>query len=93
MQSEKASMSASVDAVVIRRRTDQARIWFEQQIRPFVELIMRVRLRERPKYILAGGVLTKIDDGLSESDKAIIASCEEHIEYIWKRAETWSSCG
>ena len=92
-QNENAASRVSVDAVVIRRRTDQARIWCEQQIRPFVDLILRVRLRERPKYIFADGTLTKIDDGLSEPDRAIVASCEEQIEYIWNRAEKWISCG
>ena len=65
----------------------RVRMWAEQEMRPFVDLIERVRLLEKPSYLLTESGLEKISDGLEEPERRIIAQCEECISYIMEQAE------
>ena len=75
--------TSPVDRVVMRRTYQ----WAEREIRPFVDAIVRIRLRERPSYLLSGDVLTKIDDGLTATEIEFVAFCEDEIRDIITRAE------
>lgn len=65
----------------------EAMLWAERERRPFVEIIVKVKHRERPTILMnEDGQFEVIDDGLGESDRAIIARCEEWISEINERA-------
>jgi hypothetical protein len=83
---ENASSATPVDCIVMHRRIETARLWAEQESRPFVELIVSVRNRERPTMLISKDGFEVVDDGLCEADSKIIAQCQEWIQYIHQRA-------
>lgn len=77
---------ASSYSSVVQQRLRAAHRQAIEEARPFSDLIYQVRLFERPKYILCDGVLSLLDDGLSQQQRAVIRQCEEWISEIHKRA-------
>ena len=69
----------------------RARLWAEQEVKPFVDLIIRVRLLERPSYLLTSDGLEKVSDGLDDSQRSIIDQCEKRIGGIMDAAERMCS--
>ena len=65
----------------------QAVQWAVNQTEPFVRLIMQVKLRERPTYMIDNGGVRLVDDGLSDEDRWRITQCEELIQEINQMAK------
>ena len=86
-QPETAERGLGCTAVVMRRRIQEARLWAENESQPFVRIIMSVRLRERPTWLIKPGEkIELVSDGLCERDKSLIATCEAWIREIHERA-------
>jgi hypothetical protein len=65
----------------------EARLWAENESKPFVKIIMSVRNRERPTWLIKpNGEVEQVSDGLCERDKALVATCEAWIQQIHERA-------
>lgn len=77
-----ASSATPVDCIAMRHRIDTARLWAEQESRPFVELIVSVRNREYPTMLISNDGFEVINSGLCEADRRIVAQCQEWIQYI-----------
>lgn len=69
----------------------RARRWAEHEMKPFVDLIVRVRLLERPSYLLTKDGLEQVSDGLDDSQRSIIDQCEKCIREIIDAAERMCS--
>lgn len=69
----------------------RARLWAEQEILPFVDLIVRVRLQARPSYVWTDSALRQVSDGLDESQRSIVRQCEDRIAEIMSQAEKMAS--
>lgn len=67
---------------ILRRRIQQARLEAIELSKPFVDVIIATRRLERPSYIISGNEMTLISDGLGESDRKLIALCEDMIKLI-----------
>mgnify|MGYP006323305997 CR=1 FL=1 len=79
---ENASSATPVDCIAMHHKIDAARLWAEQESRPFVELIVSVRNREYPTMLISNDGFEVIDNGLCEADRRIVAQCQEWIQYI-----------
>lgn len=65
-----------------------------KECEPFFNLILSVRNCERPVYHLTDDGLVKVDDGLTGSQRNVIASAQHHIDFIMSRAkEAIIRCG
>lgn len=67
---------------ILDRRIQQARLEAIELSKPFVDVILSVKRRESPSYIISGKEMTLISDGLGESDRKLITLCEDMIKLI-----------
>lgn len=72
--------------LLFQKRVLSAHLEAIEEAKPFVDLIMQIKVFERPTYILKDFTLTMVSDGLTPEQRAIIRQCEAWIAEIHDRA-------
>lgn len=67
-------------------RLEKARFMAIETSRPYFNMIISIKRREQPTYLISENGISVIDDGLEDSDRKCIALCEETINSIHKKA-------
>jgi len=56
----------------------------ESDAAPFVRAITRIRMLERPTFIMTPDGLQMISDGLSDREHELIGQCEDAIKQVYR---------